>query len=1087
MRKLFAMVATVAVVLSMFSGIAFAGSGNTYVITAGTLQTADTTPLTFVVDKTNLNTITATKDGNPFTLNFAGVAADGIVTAITTPGAADLSGYVSLQLRDGDDGNYVFATLPIASLVITSDTSVFSSGSTAGLKNIVGELRSKVTGAKLNYTGTVNVTFGSGATADTTPVTAGTFVYSVNTAGGPEKVSLALAGSTPAVFYRKAIVDLDPSTVDFDATFPLSFTASIRDGNGNAIKSTYLPNQATIGNVQLVGPVTVNPAVLSSVDGTMVFVITSWNGGTSGNYELTINGVPSATLKVGNIDSLDIEVNKSTGIYYNVPQRLVFDLTGPENGNVQLTVTGALKTTLQNAMTGLTFIGDVANVALDGDGEAQIVAVADFAVAVGGDFSTKSANVKVTMGNYTADELNIKVVKAPEGYYDVIKSAKLEKVTVGTHATVVGGADYDVIHIGTNGAPVAAETKTFSVYIDGSQSQDKVAAGTSFNISASTLATKEVRIVTYFDGTKKLDKTYSVAVTGWDVTYDVKTMTVNEKQNVVFTIKDKDGNPINNARIYIDGSSTPAIDLNKVNIIDGTYTVKDLKFSNIGSKSVVVKNGSGTTMASFTNGIVVLGNVVYDVTSDTEQVLLGAKETVSLTVSDGTTTIVPTNVWKQVGTGAPTLVPSSDVKVSNGKVQVTLTPTSTKKITLRPGNAAGDKIGETIIEVVSPKLVVLDDNTAVTENVKSVVKFQIVDPRDDTVLDNDVTLNEINFTGLEVRTADGKSLLTESLNGANEQSIMIIASDVDWDVDEIPEVELTIKLDATDPVTVDGSFEVKKAALTSTPDSLVFGQGVSLTLSYKDANGNGIADKKLYLGDNASGTYLGKTDSNGQFIYVAAASSTTTFAAATDVTGEFATLNVPVGFDNAAPVVSAPATTDKSTATITVTDNVRIVRVMFNGVEDTSFFPGATYTKNVTLKVGANTFTVQAMDANYNTVNETITITYTPAANNSTVLQGSAVARKGDNLFVQVAQFEKLGATKSWNATTKTATFTAGGKTVEVTIGSTIAKVDGATVTMPAAPYIANNLTMVPTRFISEALGWKVDWAAGDVVTITLP
>lgn len=117
-----------------------------------------------------------------------------------------------------------------------------------------------------------------------------------------------------------------------------------------------------------------------------------------------------------------------------------------------------------------------------------------------------------------------------------------------------------------------------------------------------------------------------------------------------------------------------------------------------------------------------------------------------------------------------------------------------------------------------------------------------------------------------------------------------------------------------------------------------------------------------------------------------------------------------------------------------------------------------------------------------------VPITYTvPTEAVKTVLQGSSVERKGENLFVQIAKFQELGATKSWNAATKTATFTCNGKIVEVTIGSTTAKVNGVNTTMPTAPYIANNLTMVPTRFISEALGWKVDWAAGDIVTITLP
>lgn len=48
-------------------------------------------------------------------------------------------------------------------------------------------------------------------------------------------------------------------------------------------------------------------------------------------------------------------------------------------------------------------------------------------------------------------------------------------------------------------------------------------------------------------------------------------------------------------------------------------------------------------------------------------------------------------------------------------------------------------------------------------------------------------------------------------------------------------------------------------------------------------------------------------------------------------------------------------------------------------------------------------------------------------------------------------------------------------------------KVNGTTIAFDAKPYIENNRTMVPIRFISEALGAKVDWnGTYKLVTITL-
>jgi hypothetical protein len=143
----------------------------------------------------------------------------------------------------------------------------------------------------------------------------------------------------------------------------------------------------------------------------------------------------------------------------------------------------------------------------------------------------------------------------------------------------------------------------------------------------------------------------------------------------------------------------------------------------------------------------------------------------------------------------------------------------------------------------------------------------------------------------------------------------------------------------------------------------------------------------------------------------------------------------------------------------------------------------------VTLFATLNATGAQAVSVTTDGSNATkdITVVYTePTTPKATVLSGAAVERKGDTLFVQVAKFEELGATKSWDSATKTATFICGGKTVVVHIGSTIAQVNGVNVTMPVAPYIVNGRTMVPTRFISENLGWTVDYAAGDIVTITL-
>jgi len=83
---------------------------------------------------------------------------------------------------------------------------------------------------------------------------------------------------------------------------------------------------------------------------------------------------------------------------------------------------------------------------------------------------------------------------------------------------------------------------------------------------------------------------------------------------------------------------------------------------------------------------------------------------------------------------------------------------------------------------------------------------------------------------------------------------------------------------------------------------------------------------------------------------------------------------------------------------------------------------------------------------------------------------------------------EAFGAKVGWDDATKTVTIDFAGHSIKVAIGSTEAVVDGETVTMPLPAEIVNSRTMVPVRFISEAFGFTVKWdGVARTVTITYP
>ena len=84
------------------------------------------------------------------------------------------------------------------------------------------------------------------------------------------------------------------------------------------------------------------------------------------------------------------------------------------------------------------------------------------------------------------------------------------------------------------------------------------------------------------------------------------------------------------------------------------------------------------------------------------------------------------------------------------------------------------------------------------------------------------------------------------------------------------------------------------------------------------------------------------------------------------------------------------------------------------------------------------------------------------------------------------AIFENLGCKVDWDEASLTAKATSSDSTVvEITIGSSIMKVNGKNVVLDAAPYQSNDRTLVPVRAISESLNCEVGWDE-DTKTVTV-
>ncbi len=86
------------------------------------------------------------------------------------------------------------------------------------------------------------------------------------------------------------------------------------------------------------------------------------------------------------------------------------------------------------------------------------------------------------------------------------------------------------------------------------------------------------------------------------------------------------------------------------------------------------------------------------------------------------------------------------------------------------------------------------------------------------------------------------------------------------------------------------------------------------------------------------------------------------------------------------------------------------------------------------------------------------------------------VIENGRTLAPVRAITEALGAEVIWNSETGKISITKGDVSIVLTIDSEIAIVNGKEVTLDVSPKIVNNRTLVPMRFISEALNLGVNW-----------
>ncbi len=82
---------------------------------------------------------------------------------------------------------------------------------------------------------------------------------------------------------------------------------------------------------------------------------------------------------------------------------------------------------------------------------------------------------------------------------------------------------------------------------------------------------------------------------------------------------------------------------------------------------------------------------------------------------------------------------------------------------------------------------------------------------------------------------------------------------------------------------------------------------------------------------------------------------------------------------------------------------------------------------------------------------------------------------------------DALGATTAWDGDTQEVTVSTSVYTIAMTIGSTTLTVNGQMQTMDVAPVINDGRTFLPARYVAQILGYDVDWDATNNIVVIYP
>jgi len=559
-------------------------------------------------------------------------------------------------------------------------------------------------------------------------------------------------------------------------------------------------------------------------------------------------------------------------------------------------------------------------------------------------------------------------------------------------------------------------------------------------------------VATMEDG-DKITKTETIEVDGWVVTVTPETATYDEEYEFKAVVTKVNETPVNNAIVWLkvdnedfvwdwdDDFDTSAlidydadeyddddedwipfeeIDASSTNINNGTYK-KTVCFNEVGTAFVLVTKADETPMAYVK--IDVEGEDVYDVDAPA-QLVAGLEEDIEFTVEDEDGDAVKDK-------NAVVTVDGDEYPLDlDGSVySFSFVHDEAEELDLVFKTDNGEFIGKATIEVLAPKLVLPNEDTKLTYMVEETWEVKLVDPRDDSVIEDaylyitpDNCVLEVDGDLLEDIAVDAEEFEIDLGDGEAEFDILAYEEDDDDDP-----MLLTFEVEIDDGPRVEvAEIEVVDMSITASPATIGVDTVSTVTVTVLDAHGKPYAEKDVEL--TGPLTAESETDEDGKVTFKIKPVSTgkITIKVETDVKDEYAEGEIKVSLDAAGAGV-------------------------------------------ITMQLGNKTAVANGSMS---------TLDVAPFAENGRTLVPFRYIAEAIDAYVEFIAPNKVCYRLRVDENTV--------NEVWLTIGSTVASVNGVEQTLEVAPKIVDGRTVVPLRFVGEAFGFYVDYNFGtEVITLT--